>query len=81
MYGMMCVGIATGIWLLIASALELPVSTTHSVVGGIVGMTLATGYTQDGEVCVIWYEEPDFPDDPLPGGVTGIVISWFVSPV
>ena len=33
MYGMLCVIAATGIWLLLASYLELPVSTTHSVIG------------------------------------------------
>ena len=40
MYGMTCVIMAVGIWLLLASYLEMPVSTTHSCVGGIVGMTM-----------------------------------------
>ena len=40
-YGMTCVIISVGIWLLLASYLELPVSTTHSCVGGIVGMRAA----------------------------------------
>jgi phosphate/sulfate permease len=35
MYGMMCVDLASGIWLLLATYLELPVSTTHSAVGGV----------------------------------------------
>ncbi len=39
-YGMTCVIIAVAIWLVLASYLELPVSTTHSCVGGIIGMTL-----------------------------------------
>lgn len=34
MYGMLCVIAATGLWLILASYLELPVSTTHSVIGG-----------------------------------------------
>ena len=36
-YGMLCVISATGLWLLLASYLELPVSTTHSVIGGDAG--------------------------------------------
>ncbi|CAN0494017.1 unnamed protein product, partial [Scytosiphon promiscuus] len=58
MYGNMCVVYTTGIWLLLASFLELPVSTTHSTIGGIVGMAM----TYRGPGCVVWYEEADlFP--------------------
>ena len=58
MYGNMCVVYTTGIWLLLASFLELPVSTTHSTIGGIVGMAM----TYRGPDCVVWYEEADmFP--------------------
>ncbi|KAH8097583.1 inorganic phosphate transmembrane transporter [Aureococcus anophagefferens] len=39
-YGMTCVILSVAIWLLLASYLEMPVSTTHSCVGGIIGMTL-----------------------------------------
>ena len=58
MYGNMCVVYTTGIWLLLASYLELPVSTTHSTIGGIVGMAM----TYRGADCVVWYEEAEkFP--------------------
>ncbi|KAH8055399.1 inorganic phosphate transmembrane transporter [Aureococcus anophagefferens] len=40
MYGMTCVIIAVAVWLLVASYLEMPVSTTHSCVGGIIGMAM-----------------------------------------
>ena len=75
MYGMMCVVYTTGVWLLIASYFELPVSTTHSTVGGIVGMAITYGGTD----CVVWYEEAD--KFPFLKGVSAIVASWALSPV
>ena len=51
-YGCFCVLISVAGWLFLASYLEMPVSTTHSCVGGMVGMTLITGGTD----CVIWYK-------------------------
>lgn len=75
MFGMMCVIIATGIWLILASYLEMPVSTTHSAVGGVIGMTIAL----KGVDSVIWNETKD--EFPYVGGVAGIVMSWVFSPV
>ena len=75
MYGCMCVCFSVAVWLFIASYYEMPVSTTHSCVGGMVGMTMAL----KGPNCVTWYE----PKETFPyiGGVSGIIMSWFVSPV
>ena len=75
MYGSMWVCFSVGMWLFIASKYEMPVSTTHSCVGGMIGMTLAL----KGPKCVIWYAEKD--TFPYIGGVGGIVASWIVSPV
>ena len=50
MYGCMWVVLSVGLWLFLASYLEMPVSTTHSCVGGMVGMVLG------GTKCVIWYK-------------------------
>uniref|UniRef100_A0A7S3YL53 Phosphate transporter n=1 Tax=Lotharella globosa TaxID=91324 RepID=A0A7S3YL53_9EUKA len=76
MHGMMCVVAAVGIWLFTASRFELPVSTTHSTIGGIIFMTLtATGDPS----CVIWYKETD--TFPFMGGVSAVVLSWVLSPV
>lgn len=71
---MLCTDLSTGIWLMVATYLELPVSTTHSTIGGIVGFSLVNG----GRHGVKW-------SDPVPGfpyveGLVPIVISWFVSP-
>ena len=71
----MWVVFSVGAWLFIASYLEMPVSTTHSCIGGMIGMTWALkGYN-----CVQWY----IPLQTFPwiGGVISIVISWFISPI
>ena len=64
-YGMMASLLAAGLWLLIASAYGWPVSTTHSIVGAIVGFA-SVGISTDA---VQW------------GKVGEIVSSWVVSPV
>ena len=75
MYGCMWVIVGVASWLFIASYLEMPVSTTHSCVGGMIGMTIALAGTD----CVIWYKEKE--TFPYVGGVGGIVLSWFLSPI
>ena len=75
MYGCMCVLAATSIWLILASYLEMPVSTTHSAVGGMIGMTIVTR----GQKCVIWTQTID--TFPYVKGVTAIVVSWLLSPI
>ncbi|MBT7951554.1 MAG: inorganic phosphate transporter [Gammaproteobacteria bacterium] len=64
-YGMLSALLAAGTWLLIASRYGLPVSTTHSIVGAIVGFA-AVGI---GVEAVKW------------GKVVSIAMSWVVSPV
>jgi len=64
-YGMLASLLAAGAWLLIASSFSLPVSTTHSIVGAIVGF----GAVGIGVDAVAWSE------------VFKIVISWIASPV
>ena len=75
MYGCMWVIFSVGLWLFIASYFEMPVSTTHSCVGGMIGMTIAIA----GSDCVIWYKKLN--TFPYIGGVGGIVLSWFISPI
>ncbi|MBL1142050.1 MAG: inorganic phosphate transporter [Proteobacteria bacterium] len=64
-YGMLAALLAAGIWLLVATKYGLPVSTTHSIVGAIVGFA-AVGI---GIEAVKW------------GKVGSIAASWVVSPV
>jgi len=63
-YGMLAALLAAGIWLLVASRLGWPVSTTHTIVGAIVGFA-AVGIGMDA---VHW------------GKVGSIVMSWVISP-
>ena len=64
-YGMLSSLLAAGTWLLIASYKGWPVSTTHSIVGAIVGFA-AVGISMDA---VVWNK------------VTTIISSWVVSPL
>ena len=64
-YGMLAALLAAGSWLFIATQFGLPVSTTHSIVGAIVGFATVV----IGVEAVKW------------GMVGSIVISWVVSPV
>lgn len=75
MYGCMWVCFSVASWLFTASYLEMPVSTTHSCIGGMIGMTIAI----KGSDCVIWYKARD--TFPYVGGVFGMVLSWFISPI
>ncbi|MCL1045483.1 inorganic phosphate transporter [Shewanella electrodiphila] len=63
-YGMIGSLLAAGLWLIAASALGWPVSTTHSIIGAIVGFA-AVGV---GAEAVEW------------GKVVGIIGSWVVTP-
>ena len=75
MYGMVCALLSAGLWLLLATFLELPVSTTHSIVGAIIGMSMVAA----GPDSIIWSSPPK-PGSPFPGGVVAIVLAWFITP-
>lgn len=63
--GMLAALLAAGIWLMVASFQGWPVSTTHTIVGAVVGI----GVAAVGMDAVQW------------GKLGEIVASWFVSPV
>ena len=64
-YGMLSSLLAAGIWLVFASKHGWPISTTHSIIGAIIGFALV-GISADS---VIWSQ------------VWSIVASWVVSPL
>ncbi len=65
LFGMLAALLAAAIWLMAASSRGWPVSTTHSIVGAVVGFALAA----IGIEAVNW------------GKITQIVASWVVSPL
>ncbi len=64
-YGMLAALLSAGFWLMIASQRGWPVSTTHSIVGALVGF----GIVGIGVDSVNW------------GKIVSIVISWVASPM
>jgi len=62
--GLLAALLAAGFWVFFATWRQLPVSTTHSVVGAMIGFGLITG----GASVIQW------------GKVMTIVLSWIVSP-
>ncbi|KAJ8102356.1 phosphate transporter [Lipomyces tetrasporus] len=66
MLGMVCAVVGSSTWLTIATRIGAPVSTTHSIVGAIIGVGIAT-YGGDG---VVWGWK----------GFSQIVASWFIAP-
>ncbi len=64
-YGMLASLLAAGVWLMIASTKGWPVSTTHSIIGALIGFAIVG----IGPEAVKW------------GKVGSVVISWVISPV
>ncbi len=80
-YIMMAALAAASLWLLFASQKGLPVSTTHSIIGGIVGAAMVLGFYNSGlaglnmvrwekigEIAISWVLSP------LLGGVTSYLV-------
>lgn len=64
-YGMMASLLAAATWLTVATIAKLPVSTTHTIVGAIVGFAVVSA----GFEAVKW------------DSITNIVASWVISPI
>ncbi len=64
-WAMMAALLAAGLWLNLATKFKAPVSTTHSIVGGVMGAGIAAG----GFAIVSW------------GTMGKIAASWIISPV
>jgi sodium-dependent phosphate transporter len=77
MLGMVCAIIASSCYLTAATRFGMPVSTTHSILGGVLGMGIGAlgnsgitwvGYNKDGSV-------------DIRGGVVQVFLAWVIAPV
>jgi len=73
--GMFCVMCTSALWDNLACYLEMPVSSTHTTIGSIVGMTVALR----GFHAVVWSAETTA--FPYLKGMSAIVLSWAFSPI
>lgn len=74
-YGMMCALAGAGTWLIIATYLELPVSSTQSIVASVAGMAIVA----EGWNAVVWSAR--VPAFPYLTGMGAIALSWLFSPI
>jgi phosphate/sulfate permease len=65
MFGMFCSILSAGLWLMLATWMGWAVSTTHTIIGSILGFGIAS----KGMDAIIW------------SGIAKIVASWILSPV
>ena len=65
MFGMLCADLSSALWLTFATYYKYPVSTTHSIIGAIIGFSLAYG----GNDAVNWEK------------IGLIILSWLASPL
>lgn len=72
-YIMMSALLAAAIWLLIATKKGWPVSTTHSIIGGIVGSSITLGFMLSGADSALALVKWD--------KIGTIAFSWILSPV
>ncbi len=80
MYGFMAALLAAAIWLTVATKWGLPVSTTHSIVGGVIGMGLfiypsAVQWGEVGKIILSWIVSP------LLGGILAFLSFWVIKKV
>ncbi|KAK2595079.1 Na+/Pi symporter [Conoideocrella luteorostrata] len=77
MLGMVCAVIASSCYLTFATRFGMPVSTTHSILGGVLGMGIGAlgnsgitwvGYNKDGSV-------------DLKNGVIQVFLAWVIAPI
>ena len=72
-YIMMAALLSAGLWLLFASKRGYPVSTTHSIIGGIVGSSIALGVLLNGTSAAFALVQWD--------KIGAIAVSWVLSPL
>ncbi|CAI4214467.1 unnamed protein product [Parascedosporium putredinis] len=75
MLGMTTAVIGSSLFLTLATKLGLPISTTHSILGGVLGMGVATV----GANGILWVGKGSGTDK-ITGGVIQVFMAWIISP-
>lgn len=76
MLGMTTAVIGSSLFLTLATKLGLPISTTHSILGGVLGMGVATV----GANGILWVGKGSGTDK-ITGGVIQVFMAWIISPI
>ncbi|KAK2036443.1 phosphate-repressible phosphate permease [Colletotrichum somersetense] len=72
MLGMCCAVTASAIYLTICTKIGLPVSTTHSIMGGVIGM----GVALTGAENIHWVSD----NGSIDSGVVSVFLAWIIAP-
>lgn len=74
-YGMLCALASSSLWVFLATYMGLAVSTTHSIIGSVMGFTLVW----KGSDAIVWSQRIN--EFPYVKGVVPIFVSWITSPL
>ncbi|KAK0736366.1 phosphate-repressible phosphate permease [Apiosordaria backusii] len=77
MLGMVCAVVASSIYLSFATKVGLPVSTTHSLMGGVIGFGVAALGTQG----IQWVNQQGVGVEKINSGVVQVFMAWIIAPV
>ncbi|GBG89710.1 hypothetical protein CBR_g49563 [Chara braunii] len=75
MWGMFNALLVASTWIILATYYGMPISTTHSIIGAIIGFSIVA----KGSDSVTWYKEDPKLDMRI-GGFVAIVLSWVLTP-
>ena len=81
MYGFISAMMAAAVWLTVATRLGLPVSTTHSIIGGIIGIGLVLEVQHQTDLIdweVVRKVVMSWVASPLLGGIIAFLSFWIV---
>ncbi|KAH8714382.1 phosphate transporter [Ilyonectria robusta] len=77
MLGMVCAVIASSVYLTFATRFGFPVSTTHSILGGVLGM----GFGALGSGGITWVGYKDNGSVDIQKGVVQVFLAWIIAPM
>ncbi|KXJ96305.1 phosphate-repressible phosphate permease [Microdochium bolleyi] len=77
MLGMTCAVVGSAMWLTLCTRIGLPVSTTHSLMGGVIGMGIASVGTEG----ITWVAPPGTSGTAVVNtGVASVFAAWLIAP-